>query len=110
MADFALKAHDTLPSIQATLATSGKDVDLAGASVDFIMRAESGGIMKVNAPAVIVTPTSGVVRYDWKPEDTDTPGAYRAEWEVHWPSGKIQTFPTRSYHTVEVLADLDGGD
>ncbi len=108
MADFTLKAFDRLPSIQATLATGGQAVNLTGATVDFIMRPAAGGAVKVNAAAVIVTPASGVVRYDWTALDTNTPGSYQAEWEVHWADGRTQTFPTTSYHTVDVLADLDG--
>src|SRR4051812_42228077 len=103
-ADWSLKAHDTLPSIQATLSA-----DLTTATgVNFIMRPVAGGPVKVNAAAVIVTPATGIVRYDWIPADTDTAGSYQAEWQVTWAGGKRQTFPTLTYHTVDVLADLDG--
>lgn len=106
--DFTLKAHDRLPSIQATLSSGGVPVDLTSAtSVKFIMKAVQGNTVKVNTAAVIVTPASGVVRYDWLATDTDTPGDYVAEWQVLWPSAKAQTFPTLTYHTITVLADLD---
>lgn len=108
-ADFTLKAHDQAPSIQATLGLLGLPVDLTNATVSFIMRLPGAAGPKVNAPAYIVAPaTGGVVRYDWAASDTNTPGSYLAEWEVTWASGKQQTFPTTSYHTVDVIADLDG--
>lgn len=109
MADFTIKSFDRLPSIRATLAAAGSAVDLTTATgVDFIMRAASGGTVKVNAAAVVVDAATGVVRYDWTALDTDSPGSYQAEWEVHWADGKTQTFPTLTYHTIDVLADLDG--
>lgn len=107
--DFTIKSHDQLPSIQATFSTAQGPVDLSSAtSVKFIMKAGVGGTIVVNAPAVIVTPASGVVRYDWLTADTATPGDYTAEWQVTWAGGKQQTFPTLTYHTVTILADLDG--
>jgi hypothetical protein len=107
-ADFTIKAHDRLPSIQAALATAGAAVDLSTAtSVSFIMAPLAGGTPTVNAPAVIVNAAGGVVRYDWALADTSTPGSYQAEWEVTWSTGKQQSFPTLTYHTVNVLADLD---
>lgn len=109
MADFTIKANDERPSIQATLYTGGEAVDLSTASsVDFIMAAANGGLVKVNAAAVIADEVNGVVRYDWDSADTDTPGDYEAEWQVTWSDGDTQTFPTATYHTVSVLADLDG--
>lgn len=109
MADFTIKSHDRLPSIQATLGSGGAAVDLTTATaVTFIMRAINGGTVKVDAAASIVSAASGVVRYDWAAVDTNTPGQYQAEWEVVWSGNRKQTFPTTSYHTVDVLADLDG--
>lgn len=108
-ADFTIKANDRLPSIQATLSSAGAPIDLTTAtSVKFIMRPIAGGATKVNTAATIVTPTSGVVRYDWLAIDTNTAGSFQAEWEITWTGGKKQTVPTTSYHTVDVLADLDG--
>jgi hypothetical protein len=104
-ADFTIKANDRLPSIQATL-----NADLTTATgVTFIMKAISGGAIKVNAAAVIVSSgATSVVRYDWLAIDTATVGSYQAEWQVTFPGPKKQTFPTLTYHSVDVVADLDG--
>jgi hypothetical protein len=110
VADFSIKAHDTMPAISATLSTAnGTPVDLTNAtSVKFIMAASPGGAIKVAAAATINTPkTLGQVTYQWIATDTATPGTYQAEWEVTWASGGVQTFPTLSYHTVAVVADLE---
>lgn len=108
-ADFTLKAHDRLPSIQATLLTAGASVDLTTATgVKFIMSTAPGGTPKVAAAAVIVDAVNGIVRYDWAATDTDTPGTFQAEWQVTWPGPKEQSFPTATYHTIAIVADLDG--
>lgn len=108
MADFTMKAHDLLPTIEADLGyADGSQPDLAGATVRFIMRKSGDPAPKVNAPAAVVDPVVGTVRYDWLPADVDTVGEYIAEWEVHRADGKPQTFPTGSYHSISILADLN---
>ena len=116
-ADFRMQRHDRLPSIQATLSA-----DLTGAaSVKFIMRPaigdpeapadwvpDFGVAATVNTTATIVTPASGIVRYDWLAIDTAVAGPYLGQWQVTWTSGsKPQTFPTDTYHTILIRADLD---
>lgn len=111
-ADLSIKAHDRLPIVEATLGFDDGTLvaDLTGCTVNFIMRRQDAptGPAKVNALAELVTPSRGQVRYSWVGTDTDTPGLYNAEWQVTYPDGRKQTFPTLSYHTISVLADLDG--
>lgn len=108
VADFTIKAHDRLPSIQATLTSQGVIVDLTLASgVTFIMTTAVGATPKVNAAAVIVDAANGVVRYDWASVDTNAPASYLGEWQVTWADGRKQSFPTLTYITIDVLADLD---
>lgn len=112
MADFEIKAHDRLPAIRAQLLDEETElpVDLTNAvSCTFIMSTAVGAVPVIDAPAVMEAPlTAGIVRYDWTALNTATPGKFLGEWEVIWTGGKPQTFPTGSYHTIEILADLDG--
>lgn len=110
MADFEIKANDRKPSITATLGfEGGGSPDLTDATVQFIMRAADPtvGTVKVKSSAVIVTPETGVVRYDWAAGDTDIPGEYHAEWEVTFADGLPQTFPLKTYHSITIIRDLD---
>jgi len=119
VSDFSIKANDTLPVIEATLGYTGlravPDLTSPNVKVEFIMRTAAsdgasplaGVIPRVKAPASVVDAATGRVRYSWKRTDTTVPGSYLAEWEVTFPDGGVQTFPLRSYHTVDVLADLD---
>jgi hypothetical protein len=107
VSDFALKQHDRKPSIAATLTLDGVAVNLTGATVKFIMATAPGATPKVNATATIVNAATGQVRYDWLAVNTDTVGIYDAEWEVTYPDTTKQTFPTLTYLTVNIVADLD---
>lgn len=112
MADFEIKAHDRLPAFRVQLQNESDEspVDLTNATgIEFIMVTDPTRTIVINAIAVMEAPlTQGIVRYDWASVDTAAPGKFLGEWEVTWTGGKKQTFPTGSYHTIEVLADLDG--
>jgi hypothetical protein len=103
MSDFFLKAGDTKPSISATLTVGGAPVgDLTGAAVRFRLREQASGVLKVDAPAVIVNPATCAVRYDWLAGDTDTPGRYLAEWGVVYSDGSEQTVPNANFERVRI--------
>lgn len=121
MADFDIKANDRLPTIEATLGygTPAVQADLDALAtaladpatrVSFIMRKAGDPTPKIDKLATVADAAARRVRYEWVAGDTDTPGTYEAEWEVIFPSGKPQTFPLKTYHSIAVLADLDGND
>jgi hypothetical protein len=109
---YYLKRGDTARSIQATL-LDPDDVAVnltTASSVKFIMRlkgARGSATPKVEAAAVIVTAASGIVRYDWVTADVNTVGTYYAEWEVIWPVGKPDTYPSNGYNEVIIQQDLN---
>jgi len=103
---FTTKRNNTSPAMLATLLDENRDVViLSGSSVRFHMRA-IGGELKVDQPATIVTPLEGLVRYDWTASDTDTIGSYKAEFEVTFSDGSVETFPRDSYIRVEIIDTL----
>src|SRR6185436_11340913 len=99
-----MKTGDTEPPVDATLCDRNGPVDLTGASVRFIMRSPTGAI-KVNAPAVIIDGPKAIVKYLWGPTDTDTPDAYRAEFEVSFPGGSVATWPNDDYVPSIIIDD-----
>lgn len=102
---FSIHKDDTDPPIDDTLMDEDRNAkDLTGASVDFIMKDPTASSAKVSAAATVVNASAGEVEYEWSSGDTDTTGWYKAEWEVTYGDGDIETFPTepRDYVIVHV--------
>ena len=104
---FYVKQNDTSPAMLATLQDAdGNAINLTAASVRFHMRQIGRSDVAVDAPAVIVTPLEGLVRYNWIAADTDTVGSYQAEFEVTYADSSIETFPNDGYIRVEIIDDI----
>lgn len=103
---FYVKQNDTSPAMLATLQDAdGNAINLTAASVRFHMR-QIGGSIVVDAAAIVVTPLSGLVRYNWSAADTTTIGSYQAEFEVTYADASIETFPNDGYIRVEIIDDI----
>jgi len=100
MSVFYIKQNDTKPSIVAQLFQDSSPVDLTDATVKFHMETT------INAAAVVVDAATGTVRYDWEPGDTATAGTFRAEFEVTFNDGSVETFPNNDYLTIVVKQEL----
>lgn len=107
MSYFNIKRGDTSPSILANLISGdGGAANLTGATVRFHMRAQGAQTAIVAAPAIIVSGTSGQVRYDWQPADTATAGRFEAEWQVTYADGTIETFPNNGVEQIRITPDI----
>lgn len=107
MPDFTIKRHDTRPSLSATLKRDGVAIDLTTAtSVKIILKPQGGG-SNVIGTCVVVTPASGIIRYDWIAADTAVAGTYDCEFEINWGAGNKETVPNTAEKTVDIRADLD---
>lgn len=106
MNDFTIKQNDTSPGIRAVLKDSqGEAVDLSGARVNFHL-ADPRGEVIINETALIINGPEGVVSYGWKAGDTARAGNYRAEWEVEFADGKVETFPNHGYIKIKIIKEL----
>ncbi|SHL80854.1 hypothetical protein SAMN05444389_101453 [Paracoccus solventivorans] len=98
MATFYIKRGDTAPALRYALLP--ETVDLSGASVAFVM----DGLGR--QPAHVIEARPAVVQYDWQPGDTDRSGLHRAEFEVTYSDGAIETWPNAGYLLVQISEDL----
>jgi hypothetical protein len=111
----SFKRGDTAAVVRATLYADDAGttpVDLTGATVKFFMVVVPGvgsspAGLKVNGTCTILNAAAGQVGYDWITADVDTAATYKAEFQVTYASGKIQTFPRTGYLTVVITEDLD---
>lgn len=105
--DWYVKQGDRSPSIAFQLLDgNGVAINLAAATVSFIMWAPGAAAAKVNAAATITDAPTGKVSYAWAAVDTDTPGDYMAEWEVTFSGGYKETFPNSGWLKVRILDDI----
>lgn len=103
-----VKQGDTRPAIEVELG-----VDLSGVDptlgVQFTMTTPDNVII-VQKPAQILDYTQGIVAYQWRPGDTDTPSpagvGHKAEFAVTFPDGSTETFPNTGYIAVYILPTL----
>ena len=104
---FYIKQNDTSPSIVAEL-KDGSDVaiDLTDATVRFHMRKIGSDSVVTDQPALIVTPLTGLVRYNWSSSDTENIGSYQAEFEVTFVNYSVETFPNNRFIEVEITDDI----
>lgn len=98
MATFTIKRGDTAPALRYALLP--ETVDLSGANVAFLM----DGLGRL--PARVIEARPAVVEYDWQPGDTVRAGLHRAEFEVTYSDGTVETFPNAGYLLVQIGEDL----
>lgn len=101
MADLTFSVGDTAPSVYGTLTVAGVAVNLTGCTVKFQMRTTTALAHKVDATAVILSPTAGTVRYDWAAGDLDTAGDYVSTWEITYAD--LTVTHTEPLNTITVV-------
>lgn len=101
----SIKRGDTSPGVEYRLGVyaDGSGV-LSGASARFLM-ARPGSAPIVDEAAEIAD-VDGVLRYGWATGDTAASGVYRAEFEVTFADGHIETFPSSGWLTITISPDI----
>lgn len=84
----------------------GTPIDLTNCTVKFSMILTSGGQLKVNALCAIIDAVNGKVRYSWQAADSSAYGDYKAEFQITFPDGSIQTVPNDGYITISIVKEI----
>lgn len=109
--DFSINQGDSLPVLSAALTYDDQTgtplaSDLTGATVLLVLRDPTTQAIRLSVPAVVVLPDT--VTYTFTPTDTATPGDFLAQWQVTFPGGQQQSFPTDGYDNVRINPALSG--
>lgn len=102
-----IKRNDTRP-LAATLTANGVPVPLTGATVRFNMtpRVQGTGTTISRALATITDAVKGKVSYAWTAPQVANVGVHRAEFEVTFSDGTVETFPNGEWIDLEIVGDL----
>lgn len=105
--NFGIKQNDTAPNIMGILKDENDEViDISGASVRFHMSDYAGEEVMIDAEAAIEDAENGVVYYDWQEGDTAEAGEFKAEFEVTYSDGKVETFPNEGYIIIAISEEV----
>lgn len=108
---FRIVQNDTAPPISSRLADSGEVVDLSDASnVKFHMEDKFSRVVidaDLTGRVNIVNADLGEVEYVFAQRDTKNVGTFKAEWQVLYDNGTIETFPSEGKVEVEVVEEIE---
>ena len=84
-------------------------VDLTGAQIKFFMEGpeDSTDVKRIEGEGeVVVSPLTGIGKYEWNPGETEIPGSYRADFEVTLSDGTQVRVPEgREFITITIEGD-----
>lgn len=107
---FKIVQGDTAPPISSKLSDEDEYVNLTNVSnVRFHMQDRFERVVvedDLTGRVNIVDGQTGKVEYVWSPDDTTDVGLYKAEWEVLYDDGTIETFPTDGYVDIEITEQI----
>lgn len=100
------KRGDTKP-VNATLTRAKRIVPLTGTSIRWLMEPAPGSNgISISSSVQIVDAAKGKVRWSPTAEEVAEAGTYRAEFEVTFGDGVVETFPDGEYIDVVILPDV----
>jgi len=102
--EFTIKSNDTSPKLLYELDLLPGQT-LVGATVRFHM-AEADGTVVVDAAGTVEDAAAQQIAYAWGVGDTASPGTYRAEFEVTFSDGSVETYPNSDYLKIIIKPDL----
>lgn len=105
-----VKRGDTARRRWRLLQRDGKPIVLTGATVKLILALAPGqaasGVTSLNAACTVEDAAEGVVREPAGGLGALSEALYRAEFQVTYGDGQVETVPDEGWQLVEVIAEL----
>lgn len=101
-----LKQNDTKVALKAVLENESGAVDLTNATTVRFLMSDFSYQTVIDGTADIQSAINGEVWYVFSYGETATAGVFKAEFEATFSDGRVETFPTEGYITVEIIRDL----
>lgn len=105
MAELFCKRNDLARRIEDTLTLDGIAINLADATVKFLLHNTALQTL-LEGPATIIDAAAGKVAFSFSETQTSVEGIYLFEWEITFLNGRKLTVPDDSYHTLTIIKDL----
>lgn len=105
MSTITVKRSDVGVVFTDTLTANDVAVNLTTATVLFVLRHSSGTV--TSRTASVVSAAAGTVSYTTVTNDLSAAGKYRQEWQATFGDGRVYTFPSDGWNTVNVIDDLN---
>lgn len=103
-----IKRGDTWPPMVLHIMAGKDPLPLGSAAEIRVIIKKQGGSGIMLGPVAITDVGTSEVTYMWQPGDTNAAGTYRAEAEILWSNGSVQTVPAAGYEEIRINEDLGG--
>lgn len=103
-----MKQYDLFPFEYILQYDDATAIDLTGATVSLTMWLDGASTPIVDSQACsVITPASGLIRYQWKSAETSTCGMFRLEFLITFTSGATLTVPSGDIIWMLILPSLN---
>lgn len=111
---FIIKRNDTAPPLIATVYDKGclgewNRLDLSGTTkIEFSMVDDCGNLIISSQSAETISANSGIIQYNWKPQDTAQEGDFMGEFEIFFNNGTKMSLPREGGINIRIIKDING--
>jgi hypothetical protein len=102
-----MKQGDLFPFEYTLMYDDGTPIDLGVGTVKIYMTLDDAESPTVDGEdCAVITPASGIIRYQWTDPETSIPGMYRIEFVITFNGGSTLTVPSNDVIWMFIVPSL----